>query len=353
MVAFAYNTSNHETTKLPPFMIIHGRDARFPFEIGTRTATYVGSAFQVTALALDIESHFKQVLDLARENIGLAQHKMTLRADKTKPRVEYRVGEKVWLFTPQVTKTKLEDGTEIRLAKKLKFPWQGPYEVTKQLTPNTVDLQYRDGHRLGQSVHVNQIKPYKERQPIEESHISNEDTFDPAKEKMINTTTTVDREVLANLEGVEVKNITGYHIKKGKLEYLTTYKDGTTSWQPEDNFIGEDGTTTEAIKEYYTYITDKKHPALYAQIEKFARLFKSPKIPLNTVIYQLLGILGKKSTYFFNTKVKEYFHKIIKNTTTMKRLREFLSNLLENWTKWMDIYEENEYEEKRERKSNE
>jgi hypothetical protein len=94
MVTFAYNTSNYEITKLPPFMIIHRKDVRFSFEIETRTATYVRSALQAATLALDIESHFKQILDLARENIGLVQDKMTLRADKTKSRVEYQVVKK-------------------------------------------------------------------------------------------------------------------------------------------------------------------------------------------------------------------------------------------------------------------
>jgi hypothetical protein len=43
---------------------------------------------------------------------------MKLRADKIKPRVEYKVREKVWLYTPQrSTKTMDKDGTTVHLAK--------------------------------------------------------------------------------------------------------------------------------------------------------------------------------------------------------------------------------------------
>jgi hypothetical protein len=127
-------------------------------------------------------------------------------------------------------------------------------------------------------------------------------------------------------------------VKKDKLEYLTTYQDNTTSWQPKENFIREDGTITAVMNKYYKHV-DKPKANLYVQLEKYNGLFKSPKVPLQTAIYQLLGIFGKKSTYLSNPKAKEYFHSIFKNIKSMNELQEFTARLLEEWTKWIDTYE--------------
>jgi hypothetical protein len=51
------------------------------------------------------------------------------------------------------------------------------------------------------------------------------------------------------LEEIIVLDITEYRIKKEKLEYLTTYSDGITSWQLEENFISEDGIITQTVEE--------------------------------------------------------------------------------------------------------
>jgi len=119
-------------------------------------------------------------------------------------------------------------------------------------------------------VHVNRLKLYKERLPIEEPRIPNDNNFNPEKEKVIDKSKVKkEKEAELILEEVEVQDITGYRIKRGKLEYLTTYKDSTTSWQPEENFIKEDGTTTTAILEYYEGIKSVHKPQLHAQIEKF------------------------------------------------------------------------------------
>jgi hypothetical protein len=85
------NISIHKTTKLLPFKVIYGHNPRFSFEIGTGAAIYVGSALGAAATVLEIEVHFKQIINLVKENTGLAQHKITLRTDKVKPNTVYRM----------------------------------------------------------------------------------------------------------------------------------------------------------------------------------------------------------------------------------------------------------------------
>jgi hypothetical protein len=69
-------------------------------------ATYTRPRLGVFSLASNIKTYFKQIINLIKENTRQSQHKIMLQADKKKTRVEYRVGEKVWLYTPQLsTKT--------------------------------------------------------------------------------------------------------------------------------------------------------------------------------------------------------------------------------------------------------
>ena len=185
-LAFCYNSGASETTKISPFKVIYGRDPRFPTELGLGTANYTGPG----ALTADIEANFKIIHDIVLTNTGLVQHRMIIRANKTKPQKEYRVGDKVWLYTPLKTINEKDKNDEtVCRAKKLKFPWQGPYEVIQQVNPNVVNLHYSDGHQLGQGIHVNCLKPYKERISEKIPDLATNDSFNPAEERVVDKTT--------------------------------------------------------------------------------------------------------------------------------------------------------------------
>lgn len=118
-VKFAYNSSTHETTKFSPYYLLYGQEPRFPFELALGTATYTGTPTQYGNLAADIEAKFNQILGKAKSNTEVAQHKMMLRADKEKTQKEYRIGEKVWLYTKPVTSNvKISLGHTVSLAAK-------------------------------------------------------------------------------------------------------------------------------------------------------------------------------------------------------------------------------------------
>jgi len=280
LVAFAYNSSTHEATKISPFKVVYGKELRFPIEIGLGTANYTGTGLSKASLASDIKTNFREILDLVKESTEIAQHKMMRRADKIQTPVEYWVGEKVWLYVPTKTNTiRNKNNVEERKAAKLKFPWQGPYEVIKQVNANVVKLRYNDGTQLGQNVHVNRLKPYKERQPLEVPDLTEKDNFDPVEEPIIDKTELAEDEENPSNE-LEVQDITGHKVKKGKLWYLTTFTDGTTSWQPKENFYSHDGEViTEAINKYFELVSKPFLPALHAQITKLKTQFKAQIIP--------------------------------------------------------------------------
>ena len=76
LVAFAYNSSTHEATKISPFKVVYGKEPRFPIEIGLGTANYTGAGLSKASLASDIETNFREILDLVKESTKIAQHKM-------------------------------------------------------------------------------------------------------------------------------------------------------------------------------------------------------------------------------------------------------------------------------------
>ena len=132
----------------------------------------------------------RKVHNLLSKTTGLAQHKMMIHADKTRPQATYRVGELVWLYVPvKSTKYKDNKNTIVKIARKLKFPWQGPFQVVKQINANVVKLKQLNGNRLGQNVHVNRLKPYKERCPEMDPDLSEDDNFDPIEESTLDKTT--------------------------------------------------------------------------------------------------------------------------------------------------------------------
>ena len=223
MIKFAYNTAVNETTNFTPFKLLYGREARFPNEMSMGTATYTGME-----ILGDIEDNFRKILNAARDNISVKQHKAMIRADKIKPAITYRIGELVWLYTPQRSTKLRNEGNLLKLAKKLKKPWQGPYEVVKQVSPNTVKLRMEHGARLIQIVHVNRLKQYKERMPTLEPTLAEEDEFNPELEKVVDNSTTTEENTTPREEEI-IAEITNHKVKNGKIKYLAKFKNGNTS----------------------------------------------------------------------------------------------------------------------------
>lgn len=183
MVAFAYNSAVQETTQLSPYHILHDREPRFSAKLALGTATYTGPGLSKASLSSEIKSNFRQIFDLTKENISIKQHKMMRYANKTRPFTQFQVEDKVWLYIPHKTSTICdEDKNEFRRIKKLKFFWQGSYKITKQVSPNIMELRYSNGHRLGQNVHISRLKHYKEHQPEEIPELDENDDFDPIEE---------------------------------------------------------------------------------------------------------------------------------------------------------------------------
>lgn len=262
-MVFAYNVSVNKTTKFSPFFLMYGREPRFPFELasgGTNIITMGG----YTTMAEDYEHRFRTAFELARQNTQSSQHKMEVQALQTHTPVDYRVRDKVWLYVKPRT------DRDHAVAAKLKYPWQGPYKVVKQVSPNVVKLQELGENRLGQAVHVTRLKPYVERKPEVEPVLHEGDTFDPKLEEnaMLN-------ETLAEGEGKpeeeeEVAEIIAYRVKKGgELEFRVRWVDGDVTWKPEVN-MGD----MVVLDRFYYSRRNKLFFGLEINLKRFQLLFK-------------------------------------------------------------------------------
>ena len=129
-ILFAYRTSP-ATTCDSPFYLLYGREPRLPLDV---------SLLPPTQLSASIEEHRKRIVlqleeaqRLAKQNIEHTQQQMKIRYDQTSLNPSYKIGQKVWVFTPKTRKG---------LSRKLMHRWHGPFRIVKKLSP--VNFQLRN-----------------------------------------------------------------------------------------------------------------------------------------------------------------------------------------------------------------
>lgn len=152
LTCFSYNTSRHETTKHTPFFLLYGREARLPSEV---------TLGQDTCEDGDAEAILQRVQRCRREAatfIVTSQKKQKERYDKSHRHVEYRVQDKVMVWTPVRKKGK---------STKLLHRWHGPYVINKKVSDVNYEVEIIPrGNKMPyfDTIHVCRLKPYHERQ---------------------------------------------------------------------------------------------------------------------------------------------------------------------------------------------
>ena len=176
--------------------------------------------------AEELMKQMEETLKQTKENIEKARTHMKDQADKHRSKApDYEIGDKVWLSTKNLKLT--------RALKKLTERWLGPYDITKCIRDNTLELQLPRSMKIHPVVNISQVKPYKERlegQPI----------FKPGPVQV-----TEDREI-----EFEVDYVIDSHYKRRHLEYLVHWKgysDEDRTWEPKSNLSN----VLDAIKDFH------------------------------------------------------------------------------------------------------
>ena len=176
--------------------------------------------------AEELTIQMEETLEQTKDNIAKAKMHMKRQADKHRSKApDYEIGDKVWLSTENLKLT--------WASKKLTEQWLGPYDITKCIGDNALELQLPRSMKIHPVVNISLVKPYKE-------HLEGHPTFKPGPVQV-----TEDREI-----EFEVETIIDSWWKKNCLEYLVHWKgysEEDRTWEPKGNLSN----TLDAIKDFH------------------------------------------------------------------------------------------------------
>ena len=167
-LAFAYNTSVHNTTKQTPFELMFGRKPKIPIDLvlGTRTeVTYTAANPHITHAPHKVAAQYVSELtdrlqaaySFARGNRDLTMDRAKLNHDRIIKPATYFAGDLVLLTNPIV-----KEGQSSKLAHK----WKGPYKVVQKVNEEGYIIRKVDAlfeflpRSKNQRVHHNRLKRY-------------------------------------------------------------------------------------------------------------------------------------------------------------------------------------------------
>ena len=157
-VEFMYNTTVHKSTGETPFSLVFGDEAVYPIDL-------MFSKPPDTELT---EHEYTQLLDekvreahmCARETLGAVQQKQKDKCFKRTYGKPYQKDDKVWLFSPQLAKSK-----------EFYLPWTGSYTVVRKINEVNYEICSEKNKKKNQIVHYNRLKPFKVRSENEDQHL--------------------------------------------------------------------------------------------------------------------------------------------------------------------------------------
>ena len=237
LAQFSYNAKKQLSTEKSLFELTQSYQPKMGFE---QRATKTPAAEELT-------KQMEETLEQAKENIEKAKAHMKCQADRHRSQApDYEISDKVWLSTENLKLT--------HASKKLTERWLSPYDITKCIGDNALELQLPRSMKIHPVVNISRVKPYKEcleGQPI----------FKPGPVQV-----TKDREV-----EFEVESIIDSQWKGRCLEYLVHWKgysDEDRTWEPKGNLSN----VLEVIKDFHCSNPNALHTLNMSQAD-FCSLF--------------------------------------------------------------------------------
>lgn len=144
-VTFAYNTSIQDSTKMSPFMLMYGREARLPTEAHLNSPVELNNIVELRDRTL--AARHQAVL-----NIQAHQAKNKAYYDASHRILDFEDGQQVKVFTPV---------RKVGKSEKLLLKWHGPYIIKQKISE--VDYLIKKGttpNAKEDIVHVSRILPF-------------------------------------------------------------------------------------------------------------------------------------------------------------------------------------------------
>ena len=152
LLSMAYRSAVHESTGYTPNELMFGREIRLPVELIFGVPPGDNTPPVYTEYAWNLKEQIGTVHEFARERLQIESQRQKRLYDHRCNHKPYKEGEKVWLYSPQSKKG---------LSPKLQTPWDGPWEITKQITDVVYKIQ-KSSRGKPKFVHHDRLKPYQE-----------------------------------------------------------------------------------------------------------------------------------------------------------------------------------------------
>lgn len=147
---FAYRTSRHATTKIEPFYLVYGRQAKLPIDEAKESEDTLNDRIQ------ELIDEVPQLRIKAKEKVTKSQERQKeLYNQKLRKVINYEIGNKVLYYN--AAKEKQWSG-------KLDPKWKGPYYIHQVLLNGSYKLRTMDGKVLTTPVNGALLKMYYDRQ---------------------------------------------------------------------------------------------------------------------------------------------------------------------------------------------
>ncbi|MBW0542048.1 hypothetical protein O181_081763 [Austropuccinia psidii MF-1] len=226
LAEFAYNNSDHSSTKQSPFFTVYGRDPQFDSAHITQDTPAGNLSTKIQSVQQDVKRELK-----------VAMNRFKRYADKSRasPPV-FNPGDMVWLSSKNIKST--------RPTKRLSERWLGPFPILKKISTHAYYLklpsQWKSIHPV---FHISLLEPVKT------STIPNRHQEPPPPI------------IIEEEEEWEVSQILDSKLKRRKLWYLVEWKGFSqdserSTWEPAENLKN----CPELVKDFHSLYPDKPGP---------------------------------------------------------------------------------------------
>lgn len=155
---FAIRETPQESLGYSPFELLYGRQIRGPLKVlkdSWFTEPSLHPSITVSEYINSLKLKMSKVREIALANMHKSQSKMKSQFDKKSKERSFKVGDKVLLYLPL-------------FGKPLKSKYHGPYHVSQKLSKLNYVIETPDHKKSSRLVHINQLKPYFDRDPEED-----------------------------------------------------------------------------------------------------------------------------------------------------------------------------------------